>query len=538
MSDEELAVQEQDSEETQPSDEEQELSEEQQQMAKLKEAISIDKEEIGSLRLKLTITVPKETVEERMGEQFAELKRDASIPGFRKGHAPMKLVEKRFASDVGEQLKSQLLSSSYLAAVEKEDLKPLGDPLIWTKVKGAKEGDADAEKLLPLDEALDHFSLARDESLTFSCEMELKPEFELPSLEKIPVEKPKLSVTDDDVEQTFKNMCMSRGTFEPVEKGGVKEDDMIIADAKLACGDTVLLEEENYDIAARDIFVKGVRLEGLGAAVKGKKVGETAALDATVPDDHDNADLRGKTAKFECTIKEIKRLTLPPMDEAFLSGFGVESEKELREAIRGNLDARLGDSISERMREQVGDYLVNNTKMEIPEGLSQRQTERSVARRMIEMYQTGLPQTEIEKAADEMRVSAQDQTVRDLKLFFVLEKIAEERDVQVGEEEINGAIAMMARQANMRFDRMRDELSKDNRLMTLYLQIRDKRILTQLLEDAEITETEGPKKAPAKKAAKKAPAKKEEKKDEPKAAAKKTVKKTAAKKTTKKKSSK
>ncbi len=132
MSDEELAVQEQDSEETQPSDEEQELSEEQKQMAKLKEAISIDTEEIGSLRLKLTVTVPKETVEERMGEQFAELKRDASIPGFRKGHAPMALVEKRFASDVGEQLKSQLLSSAYLAAVEKEELKPLGDPLIWT----------------------------------------------------------------------------------------------------------------------------------------------------------------------------------------------------------------------------------------------------------------------------------------------------------------------------------------------------------------------------------------------------------------------
>ncbi len=522
MSDEELAVQEQDSDEKQPTEEE-------QQMAKLKEAISVDKEEIGSLRLKLTVTVPKETVEERMGEQFAELKRDASIPGFRKGHAPMALVEKRFASDVGEQLKSQLLSSAYLAAVEKEDLKPLGDPLIWTKIKGAKEGDAEAQKLLPLEEALDHFKLPRDQALTFSCEMELRPEFELPELEKIPVEKPKLSVSADDVEQTMKNMRMSRGTFEPVEKGGVKEDDMLIVHAKLAVGDSVLLEEENYDIAARDIFIKGVRLEGLGAAVKGKKTGDTATLDATVPDDHDNTDLRGKTANFECTIKEIKRLSLPPMDEAFLSNFGVESEKELRDTIRGNLEARLDESVNERMREQVGNYLVENTKLEIPEGLSQRQTERSVARRMIEMYQMGLPQPEIEKAADEMRVSAADQTVRDLKLFFVLEKIAEERDIQVGEEEINGAIAMMARQANMRFDRMRDELSKDNRLMTLYLQIRDKRILTQLLEEAEITETEGPKKTPAKKA---------EKKEEPKAAAKKTAKKTTAKKTTKKKSSK
>jgi len=537
MSDEDLAVEEQHSEE-QALTEEEPLSEEAEKMAKLKEAISVEKQEIGSLRLKLTVTVPKETVDERMDEQFAELKRDAAIPGFRKGHAPMKLVEKRFASDVGEQLKSQLLSSAYLAAVEKEDLKPLGDPLFWTKVKGAKAGDADAEKLLPLDEALDHFKLPRDVALTFSCEMELRPEFELPELQKIPVERPKMSVGDDDVERTIRNMRMSHGTFEPVEKGGVKEDDMLIVDAKLAVGDNVLFEEDNYDIAARDIYVKGVRLEGLGAAVAGKKAGDTATLDATVPDDDDNAELRGKTAKFECTIKEIKRLKLPPIDEAFLSTFGVEDEQELRDAIRSNLEARLDESISERMREQIGDYLVANTKMEVPESLSQRQTDRSVHRRMIEMYQIGVPQSEIEKAADEMRASAHDQTIRDLKLFFILEKIAEEHDVHVGEEEINGAIAMMARQANMRFDRMRDELSKDNRLMTLYLQIRDKRILTKLLEDAEITDTEGPKKDPAKQAAKKAPVKKAEKKEEPKAAAKKTVKKTAAKKTTKKKSSK
>lgn len=537
MTDEELAVEEQDSQEQ--GSEEQELSEQEQQMAKLKEAISVDKEEVGALRLKLTITVPQATVDERMSEQFAELKREADVPGFRKGHAPMKLVEKRFASDVGEQLKSQLISSAYLAAVEKEELKPLGDPLIWTKVKG--KGDTESEKLLALEEALDHFKLPRDADWTFSCEMELKPEFELPKLEKIPVEKQKIEVGDDEVDQALRYMLMSRGTFQPVEDT-VQEDDMIYADVKLAVGDTVLLEEENYDLAARDISVTGVRLKGLAGAAEGKKVGDTISHEATVPEDHEDLELRGKTATFTCTIKEIKRLTLPALDEELLSMLGAESKEDLRDAIRGNLESRLDETVKERMREQIGDYLVDQTAMEIPEGLSQRQTERSVSRRMIEMYQADVPPAEVEKRADEMRASAKGQAIRDLKLFFILEKIAEEREIEVSEEEINGAIAGMARRFNMRFDRMRDELSKDNRLMTLYLQMRDTKILTQLLEEAEVTETEGPKKSAAKKWSKSAGADKtsgaKKASGAKKTTAKKTTKKSSAKKTTKKKSSK
>lgn len=518
MSDEGMAVDEQ-------------LSEEEQQMAKLKEAIVVATEGVGSLQLKLTITVPKETVDERMGEQFKELKRDAAIPGFRKGHAPMKLVEKRFGSDVGDQLKSQLLSSAYLAAVEKEDIKALGDPLIWTTVKSDREGgEGYSEKLLPFDEAIDHFSLPQGQELTFSCEVELKPQFELPKLDKIPVQKFSPTVTDEDVDSTIEIMCRSRGSFRSVETGGAAADDMLYVRAKLHCGDTVLLDEESYDIAARDIVVKGIRLEGLKGVVIGKKVGDAGAIEATVPNDHINLELRGKKATFDFTVKEIKRLVPAEIDEAFLESIGVESQKELRAAIRSNREARLGEQSIEQMREQIAEYLVNNTEMDVPPGLSQRQSERSVARRSLDMLLDGVPAPEVEKAADEFRSAAEDQTVRDLKLFFLLEKIAEDRGIEVGEEEINGAIGSMARQANMRFDRMRDELSNNNRLVSLYVQLRDKQVLSQLLEDADITETEGPKKD----AAKKPTAKSTTKKAGSAAAAKKAV----AKKVVKKKTSK
>ncbi|MGB2986668.1 MAG: trigger factor [Phycisphaerae bacterium] len=512
---------------------EEELSEEEQAMAKLKEAIAVEREEIGSLHLKLTVTIPEEALDERRGEQFAELKRDADIPGFRKGHAPLTLVEKRFATDVGETLKSQLIGSGYLAAVEKEELKPLGDPLFWVRVKEERIGDdgkphkVETEKLLPIDQAVDNLSLPKQGPLTFSCELELKPEFELPELTKIPVKRTAISIDDDDVEAELKRMRVTRGTFQPVEDGEVEADDLLYADMKMSVDGEVIASEESFELAARDLRVKGVPLVGFGDAVVGRTLGDGVAFEAPVPDDHENIDTRGKTAQFEFVIREIKRLEVPPLDEEFLSVAGFESEEELRSTLRSSLESHLDETIKRAMHEQIGAYLIDNTTLEIPEGLSQRQTDRSVARRMIEMYQMGAPQTEIEKMMDELRARAHDQAVRDLKLFFILEKIAEERKIEVNEEQVNSAIAQIAQRSNKRFDRVRDELSKGNGMMTLYLQLRDRQVLEALLEDAEITETEGPKK---KASAKKATAKK--------ATAKKASEKKSTKKTTKKKASK
>ncbi|MCH7995188.1 MAG: hypothetical protein IIB57_12200, partial [Planctomycetes bacterium] len=221
------------------------------------------------------------------------------------------------------------------------------------------------------------------------------------------------------------------------------------------------------------------------------------------PGDHDIVDIRDKKAEFEFTIHEIKRLDIPPIDAAFLSSMGMDNEEELREQIRSGLQSGLDQTVKRGMREQVGAYLIEKTALEIPEGLSQRQTERSVARRMIEMYQHGVPEAEIKKSVDQMRTKAHDQTVRDLKLYFILEKIAEEREIDVPDEQINTAIAQIAQRTNKRFDRVRDELSKGDGLTTLYLQIRDQQVIDRLLEDAEITETEGPKKKTKPKAKKK-----------------------------------
>ena len=292
---------------------------------------------------------------------------------------------------------------------------------------------------------------------------------------------------------------MMRGSFVPVEEGGVELDDLLYVDMTMSVGDEILVNKDNFDIAARDIRIEGVILEGLGEALIGKKPGDLATLEATIPDDHENIDIRGKSAKFEFTVREIKRLELPPIDEEFLKSGGFESESELRDMLRASMEARLDQTINRVMHGQISDHLIDNTKIEIPQDLSQRQTDRSLRRRRISMLREGIPETMVDKAMDELQGEARDQVVRDLKLYFILEKIAEDRDIDVREEQVNGAIAQIAQQSNKRFDRVRDELSKGDGLLTLYLQLRDEEVLSTLLNNAEITDAKAPKKTEAKK---------------------------------------
>lgn len=474
-------------------------SEEDEAFLRLKEAILVERTELGPLRLKLTITVPREAIDERYTKEYAELQREAVIPGFRKGRAPMKLVEKRFADDVGKELKGKLIGAGYMAALEKTGLKPLGDPRLWVKVKedrvdeGGHSRTVEAEKLLPAQQAIPHLEFPKDQPLTFACELELKPEFELPSLEGVPVKKPVVSVTDADVEEELRRLRLLYGRYEPVESGSIQPHDLLYVDLRMLVDGSVVAEEANVEVAARDSFVRDIFLTGLGEKLVGRNPGDKAEVAAEVPADYDRIDLRGKQAKFELTVREIKRLTPPPLDEAFLSMLDYSNEQELRDELRNKLDGELRRVIQEGMRRQVAEHLLSHVQFDLPEGLSQRQTERAVARRVIEMIQNGVPDAEIAKEADELRAKAREQTGHDLKLFFILEKIAEEREINVEEEEMNAAIAGIAARNRQRFDRVRDELSKGDGLSSLYLAIRERKVLDQLLETASVREEPGPK---------------------------------------------
>lgn len=450
-------------------------------LEQLKTQIQTRVVEVGTLRKELHVTVPAEIISGRIEKEFSDLADDAFMPGFRKGRAPRALVQKRYGSNVRESLKTSVLGQSFYAAVEKEKLDVLGEPLFRVQTP-------DSVKLMDINEALTHLHLPESGDFAYVCELEIKPTFELPELKGIEVKTPLLSVTDEDVAGAIERQCKIRGRQITID-GAATDDDMLNADVKLFCEEKLVKEEAELQLGVRPSRLDGIPLTALQDVLRGAKAGDQRRVECTIPPDYERADLRGKPGVFEFNIHEVKRLE-PVTAAALAEEMGVENAEQLTRLVRADLESELDRLIDRAKKEQVLDHLLRSIKLELPEQLSARQTDRAVMRRVVQEQQRGVPPSEIEARIDDLRTSARDDVARDLRLEFILEKVAKQLNVEVGEEEVNGAIANIARQYNQRFDRVRDDLQRRGLLPQVVEGIRQDKCLDLLLQDAKIVAVE------------------------------------------------
>lgn len=454
-------------------------------LEELKREVKADIRDVGTLRKHVAITVPEKVISGYYDHNYSELRSDAQVPGFRKGRAPKQLIRKRFSSDVRNNLKTSLIGQSFFAAMQNQKLEVLGDPLIEVKTDVAV-------KLMSFEEALEHVDLPESGDFSYQCEVEVKPEFTLPELTGIAVKRPQLTISDADVSGFIDRQRKIRGQYAPLQGAPASDvDDLIVANVTLKVEDQVIKSEDNVQLGLRPTRLDGVRLMDLAEQLKNVKPGDRASVSAEIPDDYERPDLRGKPCTFEFLVTELKRLTPVSVDD-LIAAYGAESEDQLRQFIREDMEAERDRLVERAQKEQILDYLHKSTQLALPEMLSAKQTDRAVMRRVIELQQKGVPDSEIEKNIDELRTSASEDTARDLKLEFILEKVAQQMGLQVSHEELNSEIARIARMYDKRFDRVRDELQSRGLLMQLVEQIRQDKCLTKLLADATIEDVAQP----------------------------------------------
>lgn len=446
----------------------------------LKKEVRASSQDAGTLRKRLEVTVPGQVIQDYLQHNFDEMRSDAVVPGFRKGRAPMQLIQKRFGSDIRNSLKTTIVGQSFFAAAEKEGVEPLGDPLFEVKTD-------DGMKLVDLNEALSHLEVSENTDFVYTCELEVKPKVELPDLKGIEIKMPKIEIGDKDVDEQLERQRRIRGRFEPVEGSAAETDDMLIADAKLSSEGKLVKEEANLQLGVRAARLDGIPLPELAETLRGAKAGDVRTIDCTISDDYERTDLRGKPGQFEFKIHEVKRLAPVPV-ETLVEQFGAESEQDLRTMIREDLEAEVGRMTERAKREQVDQYLLEKTQLDVPPNLSARSTDRAVMRRVIELQQKGVPLNDIEAQIDELRTTASAEVQRELKLEFIFEKVAEALDVVVTDEEVNTEIARLARIYDRRFDRVRDDLQQRGLLMQLAESIRQRKCIEQILQDAKFVE--------------------------------------------------
>ncbi|MFW6153770.1 MAG: trigger factor [Planctomycetota bacterium] len=420
-------------------------------------------EDAGPALKKITIEIDRARIDAKFDEIFGDLRQNAQVPGFRVGHAPRRLLEKRFGKEAAEDVRNNLVADALGKVADDEDLNVLGEP----------------------DIKLDEIELPEEGNLVFSMEVEVAPEFDLPDYKGIHVTDPSVEVTDERVAETTRNILSSRGTLAPTDEPAA-EGDQVVADVTLT-GEGIEEKQENVEYQVAPAAFMGVPLEDLGGKLTGATAGSTVELTATVPEGHENEDWRGKavTATFE--VKEVKRLEVPELTDELAKEFGMDSAEQFGEFVKERLAVQLDNERQQSMRQQVTQYLLGNTDIELPEGVAARHAQRVLQRRYVDLLYRGVPREQIDQNLELLQARASEEAAEELKLSFILDRIAEAEDIAVDDGEVNARIAEMAMRQGRRPERLRSEMANEGSLGELETRIREQKALDKLLDMAEIT---------------------------------------------------
>ena len=482
-------------------------------------------EDGGTSAKKVTITIPADAVDEKIEYSFGTLQDQAQMRGFRKGHAPRQLLEKRFGKDLLLEARGQLIGAAYQQAIEEKELKVIGEPEFP-------------------DELADQ-SLERGKPFTFSFTVEVVPEFDLPELQDVAVKKPVIEIGDSHVDEELERLRYRMGTPERIT-GPFEALDRMVGTAKVTVEDH---EGTFFETEGALITVPGPDDEGKGpvlglmiddllSAVEGKSTGDSIELETVGPPAHEREEIRGKKVTINYDIDDAERITPLEIDEV-PAQLGLEGTDMLKERVRLELETRRDSEQRNAEREQVYEYLLENTSFELPARMSEAQITRTIERQRMEMLYRGMEPDQVEMRLAEIRGQAEEHALNRLKLQFIMARVAQNFEIQVTEEEINGRIAGIARQRGERPDQVRTELAKTGAINEVAAQILEHKAADRIVDMAKVTEvpaeewnTEAQAKAAEKtgkkKSSKKKAASKKDDGDE-KAAKKKTTKKTTKK---------
>lgn len=426
-------------------------------------------EDVGPCRKRISIDIPAQAVNDQIELGFASVATEASIPGFRKGHAPRRLVEKRFGSYIKDETKSRLISAAYQEAVNDNKLKVLSQPPA---------------------EALEGIEIESGKPVHFEVEVEVMPEFELPELKGIKVLKPDSKLPDGLIEEEIKKIAINEGSLD--ERDDSEKGDYLTGNAVMT--DTDGKEHYNIEGAVVQIpaegdegMILGVIVSDFTKQIGTPKEGDKLTIKLTGPENHEVEALRGKKLTINYEVVKIYRI-VPAVIGDLVAKYGFNDEEQLREMVISQLNQRAQVQQQAVMRQQVNKFLSDNIKFDLPAGLTSQQAARNLERRRMELMYRGVNPTEIEQHMAELRSASAESASTELKQFFILNKAAEALDVQVQEPEVNQRIVSMAMQQGKRPEQVRDELIKSGQAQTLLQQIREHKTVDSILNDAEIEE--------------------------------------------------
>lgn len=406
--------------------------------------MSLQVEKLENNMAKLTIEVPAEELEKAIQGAYQKNRNRISVPGFRKGKAPRKMIEQIYGKEVFyEDAANALIPDAYEKAYDECQEEIVSSPQI------------------------DVVQLEAGKPFIFTAEVALKPQVTLGQYKGVKVDKADLEVTEEEVtaeidQERNKNSRTVDVTDRPVKDGDIATIDFEgFIDGEAFDGG----KGSDYPLTiGSHAFIPGFEEELIGA-----EVGVETDVNVTFPEDYQAEELAGKPAVFKCTVKRLQEKQLPELDDDFVSEVSEESDtvEEYREEIRKKLEKRKADEAKAVKEDAVIDAIIADARMDIPEAMietQQRQMVQDYAQRMQSQGISMEQYMQFTGMTNEMLLEqVKPQVMKKIQSRLVLEAIAAAEDIQVTEEEIGEELKKMGEVYQMEPEKVEELLGENGR---------------------------------------------------------------------------
>lgn len=428
--------------------------------------MKVDIDELSSIQRRVSIELPADRVANEFSRAYKNLGQRVHVRGFRAGKIPRRVLQGIYGEDVKGEVRSHLVEECLAEVVKDRGLQIVSRPEVEAN------------------------EIKEDDGFSFSAVFEVKPAIVLQDYLGVEVEKVKIAISEEQVDEALKRLQEGHASLELVEgRDIVQKGDFVTVDFEgtLAGKPFAGGRGENYVLEVG----AGHALPQFEEAVVGLQLGQQQTVQVTYADNYPNKEIAGKIVDFALTVREIKHKVLPVLDDDFAKDHGEHiSLAELRAAIRQRLENELKHYQDEDLKEKIISRLIESHKFIAPPSMIDRQT-----RYLMERYQSQIagPAGEAGDPAptmEEARKNLEGRAARQVQATLLVEKIAQAESIEVSEKELQERVDNLARGAGDRGKGVREYYARPETRDDLRAQMAFERTLGFLLERAKIKEVD------------------------------------------------
>ncbi|WGF89151.1 trigger factor [Marinivivus vitaminiproducens] len=372
------------------------------------------------LKREYKITVPASEIEGRISTRLTDLGRQIKMPGFRPGKVPVSLLRKQHGKRVLGEVLEDTVNEGSRQAISTHELRPALRPKI---------------EVTSFDEGAD---------LEFTMAVEVLPEVPEIELKAIALERPKAEVGDEEVGEALARMAKSRTQFTPVaEPRPAQDGDRVVVDFEGKI-DGVPFEGGKAEDAGI-VLGSNSLIPGFEAGLVGKSAGDETTLDVTFPEDYPSAEVKGKAATFDVTVKAIEAPSEPAVDDDLAKLYGAEGLDDLKGKVREQLEQQYAQAGRAKVKRKLLDHLAETQSFPVPEGMVDLEFETIWQQLTEEMKQSGETFEGGEKSEEETRAEYRRIAERRVRLGLILSDIGTENKITVEQNELQQALFAQVR---------------------------------------------------------------------------------------------